>query len=379
MRLVPVLSALAMVLLGFVLGFSFPASMTPNLQCGVLPWSGSGAANSSSSESSFLGRLWAPLFRNSSGTSNATSGVHYIHIARRPEGAGRLPPGIVVSESDLHLRRSWGSPSQDAPVRKYLLTMAVGYKERANVNATVQKFSDNFDVVLFHYDGHTTEWDDEFQWSKEAVHVSARKQTKWWFAKRFLHPSIVAPYDYVFLWDEDLGVDNFTAEAYIEIVKKHGLEISQPGLDATKGHKAYDVSVKRNSGDMHKTDAGGKKCPDVHQRPCSGFVEVMAPVFSRDAWRCVWHMIQNDLVHGWGLDFNFWRCVDDPEEQFGIVDAQYVVHHAVPTLRDQGNGEKQGSRAKVKDRQYEEMHAFDSRMDNADKELANSTARSSQP
>ena len=29
--------------------------------------------------------------------------------------------------------------AQDAPVRKYLLTMAVGYKERANVNATVQK------------------------------------------------------------------------------------------------------------------------------------------------------------------------------------------------------------------------------------------------
>lgn len=30
-----------------------------------------------------------------------------------------------------------------------------------------------------------------------------------WFAKRFLHPDIVEEYDYVFLWDEDLGVDNF--------------------------------------------------------------------------------------------------------------------------------------------------------------------------
>jgi hypothetical protein len=36
-----------------------------------------------------------------------------------------------------------------------------------------------------------------------------------WFAKRFLHPSIVAPYEYIFLWDEDLGVDNFTAEEYV--------------------------------------------------------------------------------------------------------------------------------------------------------------------
>ncbi|EMS54591.1 hypothetical protein TRIUR3_08028 [Triticum urartu] len=222
----------------------YTQTIPTKLQCGVLPWSGS--TNSSSSES-FLGRLWAPLLRNSSSTSNATTG-----IARRPEGAGRLPPGIVVSESDLHLRRLWGSPSQDAPVRKYLLTMAVGHKERVNVNATVHKFSDKFDMLMFHYDGHTTEWDDEFQWSKEAVHVSARKQTKWWFAKRFLHPSIVAPYDYVFLWDEDLGVENFNAEAYIDIVKKHGLEISQPGLDSTKGKSAYKVSVKRNSGEMHK-------------------------------------------------------------------------------------------------------------------------------
>lgn len=30
-----------------------------------------------------------------------------------------------------------------------------------------------------------------------------------WFAKRFLHPDIVEEYNYVFLWDEDLGVDNF--------------------------------------------------------------------------------------------------------------------------------------------------------------------------
>lgn len=33
-----------------------------------------------------------------------------------------------------------------------------------------------------------------------------------WYAKRFLHPDIVAPYDYIFMWDEDLGVENFNAE-----------------------------------------------------------------------------------------------------------------------------------------------------------------------
>lgn len=40
------------------------------------------------------------------------------------------------------------------------------------------QFSDKFDVVLFHYDGRTTEWED-LEWSKQAVHVSAKKQTKW--------------------------------------------------------------------------------------------------------------------------------------------------------------------------------------------------------
>lgn len=33
-----------------------------------------------------------------------------------------------------------------------------------------------------------------------------------WYAKRFLHPDIVAAYDYMFIWDEDLGVENFDAE-----------------------------------------------------------------------------------------------------------------------------------------------------------------------
>lgn len=41
------------------------------------------------------------------------------------------------------------------------------------------QFSENFTILLFHYDGRTSEW-DEFEWSKRAIHVSARKQAKWW-------------------------------------------------------------------------------------------------------------------------------------------------------------------------------------------------------
>ncbi|KAK3032056.1 hypothetical protein RJ639_036270 [Escallonia herrerae] len=90
-----------------------------------------------------------------------------------------------------------------------------------------------------------------------------------------------------------------------------------------------------------------RKCDLLHS-PCNGnfllinfamhrFVEIMAPVFSRDAWRCVWHMIQNDFVHGWGLDFALRKCVEPAHEKIGVVDAQWIVHQTVPTLGNQVN------------------------------------------
>ncbi|KAE8722040.1 Uridine kinase-like protein 4 [Hibiscus syriacus] len=220
-----------------------------------------------------------------------------IWIPSNPRGAERLPPSIVTSESDLYLRRLWGQPSEDLTIiPKYLVTFTVGYNQKDNIDASVKKFSENFTIILFHYDGLTTEW-DEFEWSKRAIHVSVPKQAKWWYAKRFLHPDIVAPYEHIFMWDEDLGVENFDAEENTE---------ERPGW-----------------------------CTDPHLPPCAAFVEIMATVFSRDAWQCVWHMIQNDLVHGWGLDFSLRKCVEPPHEKIGIVDAQWIVHKSVPSLGNQ--------------------------------------------
>ncbi|KAL6991001.1 hypothetical protein U1Q18_009122 [Sarracenia purpurea var. burkii] len=105
------------------------------------------------------------------------------------------------------------------------------------------------------------------------------------------------------------------------------------------------------------------------------FVEGMAPVFSRSAWHCAWHLIQNDLVHGWGMDMKLGYCAqaneewylerkDDPilyptqekserelisysfrfkpgllafiegdrSKNVGVVDSEYVVHQGIQTL-----------------------------------------------
>ncbi|KAL8536794.1 hypothetical protein ACS0TY_012099 [Phlomoides rotata] len=85
-----------------------------------------------------------------------------------------------------------------------LLARATGIKQKKNVNVIVKKFPlSEFAIMLFHYDGNVNGWKD-LEWSNSVIHASAINQTKWWFAKRFLHPD-VAQYDYIFQWDEDLG------------------------------------------------------------------------------------------------------------------------------------------------------------------------------
>ncbi|WMV49164.1 hypothetical protein MTR67_042549 [Solanum verrucosum] len=252
-----------------------------------------------------------------------------------------LPRGIIQASSDLELKPLWSTSNSKSKgsvsSSRNLLAMAVGIKQKKNVDTLVQKFlSENFTIILFHYDGHVDGWWD-LQWSKEAVHIVANNQTKWWFAKRFLHPAAVSIYDYIFLWDEDLGVKNFHPGRYLEIVKSEGLEISQPALDrnSTEIHHRITIRSKRKRFHRRVYDSrGSTKCSGESEGPpCSGFVEGMAPVFSISAWVCAWHLIQNDLVHGWGMDMKLGYCAQgDRTKKVGVVDSEYIVHQGIQTL-----------------------------------------------
>ncbi|KAL7110032.1 hypothetical protein ACP275_06G212200 [Erythranthe tilingii] len=255
----------------------------------------------------------------------------------RPPGSEMLPKGIVASTSNLERRPLWGSPKKTT-TSKSLFAVAVGIKQKENVDKMVQKFLEsNFVVMLFHYDGIVDEWKD-FEWSSSVIHVSADNQTKWWFAKRFLHPDIVAEYDYIFLWDEDLGVDNFHPQRYVSIVKEEGFEISQPALEIGLSEVHHLITARWKRSKVHrrtyKRDGKGIQCDDNSSAPpCTGWIEVMAPVFSKAAWRCVWYMIQNDLIHAWGLDIRLGYCAQgDRTKSIGVVDAEYIVHYGLPTL-----------------------------------------------
>ncbi|XP_019418899.1 PREDICTED: uncharacterized protein LOC109329636 isoform X6 [Lupinus angustifolius] len=257
-----------------------------------------------------------------------------------------LPRGIVHANSDLELRPLWLRSGSRSKLSVYsnrnLLAVPVGIKQKQNVDAMVKKFlPENFTIILFHYDGNVNEWEN-LAWSSKAIHIVAQNQTKWWFAKRFLHPDIVSVYDYIFLWDEDLGVEHFSPSRYVRIVKEEGLEISQPALDPNSTEIHHRITIRARTKKFHRRvyeRRGSTKCSDASEGPpCTGFVEGMAPVFSRSAWYCTWHLIQNDLVHGWGMDMKLGYCAQgDRTRNVGVVDREYVVHKGIQTLGGSGH------------------------------------------
>ncbi|KAJ9559022.1 hypothetical protein OSB04_013636 [Centaurea solstitialis] len=323
-----IIIAIMGVMFGYYIGVNFPFVAKTTLPSDI-PLSSEETMTSSSEETMTIDESKAFEFASPEYIGIVTHATPRIYVPTNPRGAEPLPPGIVVPETDLYLRRLWGDPGefgvhpnysawifQDLKKKpKYLVAFTVGWGQRDVIDASVKKFSEDFQILLFHYDGRTTEW-DRYEWSKQAIHVSVKGQTKWWYAKRFLHPDVVAPYEYIFIWDEDLGVEHFNGDRYIYLVKKYGLAISQPGLEPNKG-LTWQMTKRRGDKEVHN------------------FVEIMAPVFSREAWRCVWHIIQNDLVHGWGLDFALRRCVEPAHEKIGVVDSQWIVHQVITTLGGQ--------------------------------------------
>ncbi|GAB4835393.1 hypothetical protein Ancab_000303 [Ancistrocladus abbreviatus] len=287
----------------------------------------------------------------------------------RPHGSEALPKGIVAKASNLEMRPLWGYPKKREIPAVNLLALAAGIKQGILVNQMVRKFlKGGFTVMLFHYDGIVDDW-KKFGWSDEVIHVSAVNQTKWWFAKRFLHPDIVARYEYVFLWDEDLGIENFNPERYLSIVKEEGLHISQPALDANKSEVHHQITARGRRGNVHRRTYKHGECDEKSTGPpCTGWIEVMAPVFSRAAWRCVWYMIQNDLIHAWGLDMLLGYCAQgDRTQNIGVVDAEYVIHYGLPTLGEPKDKKLSSSlhvvdkRIEVRRQSYNEYRIFQRR------------------
>ncbi|KAJ0037277.1 hypothetical protein Pint_23111 [Pistacia integerrima] len=123
-------------------------------------------------------------------------------------------------------------------------------ESRQNIDRMVKKFSEDFQLLLFHYDGRTSEW-DEFEWSKSAIHGFDVRNLQ--FKLSFSH-----------MIGGDLGVEHFNGR-----IKKHGLEISQPGLEPNNG-LTWQMTQWRGDREVHKfTEEKPGCCSDPHVPPCA--------------------------------------------------------------------------------------------------------------
>ncbi|KAF8402241.1 hypothetical protein HHK36_013193 [Tetracentron sinense] len=102
--------------------------------------------------------------------------------------------------------------------------------------------------------------------------------------------------------------------------------------------------------------SGSGRCDDNSTAPpCTGWVEMMAPVFSRETWRYTWHMtqgctvislysnflwflLQNDLIHAWGLDKQLGYCDQATHLSLNLFNFYFdnflLLQHLLVTLAD---------------------------------------------
>lgn len=129
-------------------------------------------------------------------------------------------------------------------------------------------------------------------------------------------------YKHLFIWDEDLdaSASGFNSTRYSEIMNQHALHITQPAIST--GPVSWPITRLLPGAVLHR-------CSSAREAPC---VEVMAPVISRQAWPCVWALLQDDLVHAFGLDLAWHVCAPGGTKGMAVIDSEPVRHLALPTL-----------------------------------------------
>ncbi|XP_062002982.1 uncharacterized protein LOC133720590 isoform X2 [Rosa rugosa] len=89
--------------------------------------------------------------------------------------------------------------------------------------------------------------------ANDAINTIIRRDESIETGEVLLQPCIeVDQYSRILLRDEDLGVDNFNPQRYVSIIRKEGLEISQPTLDFSKTEVNYMEKLSKEEGIQKK-------------------------------------------------------------------------------------------------------------------------------
>ena len=147
------------------------------------------------------------------------------------------------------------------------------------------------------------------------VQVISDRGYKWQLALRHLHPDVVAEYDFIFFWDDDLEAREFDPLRFVRIMRANRLNMAQPALTSPFGLSHAVTKHRPCPPPLRGSD--GASFPIVGR--LTNFVEVMAPVFTRDAWKEFYAYLDPTNRSGWGYDYI-------PVSRKGIVDVMPIIH-----------------------------------------------------
>lgn len=195
--------------------------------------------------------------------------------------------------------------------RKYLIVARVGDKSlhREWISHSEKR---NFDILLDYYGNVPNKYRDECDFYVQS------KGLKWpgLYAILKTHRSLILQYDSVWFPDDDISVDTLTINFMFEVFTKYQLDLAQPAL-TRDSFFTHGITIQNPEFKLRFTD----------------FVEVMVPLFSREALEKVWTTF-GESQSGWGLD-NIWpKYLGYPDGKIAIIDETPVKH-----TRPVGGGE----------------------------------------
>ncbi|RZI58147.1 MAG: DUF707 domain-containing protein [Rubrivivax sp.] len=190
----------------------------------------------------------------------------------------------------------------ERPRRNLVIVRAGDYSLHPQWVADPQR---NFDLLVSYYG------------AVEGLHEDScdlyerRRGPKWPCLGELLggHPPLAERYDAVWLPDDDLAVDTATITRMFDLFHAHRLALAQPAL-TRESYFTFDTLLQQEGFLLRYM----------------GFVEVMAPIFSRDALRLCQESFHHSRI-GWGLDFVWPGLIDNTDRRrIAVLDATPVWH-----------------------------------------------------
>lgn len=148
------------------------------------------------------------------------------------------------------------------------------------------------------------------RYADECDFYTASDSTKWPALADWLdaHADVPERYDYVFFPDDDLVAEPTAVERLFAVAAHFGLWLAQPAL-TSGSHVSHPVTVQQPGSLLRFTN----------------FVEVMAPVFSREALAVCAPTFRLSRS-GWGLDYVWPVLLGQPQRSIAVVDAVGMCH-----------------------------------------------------